>query len=64
MRTAMLTKWDELKLACTAVNDALWANAFKTPETRALAEVALDKLQDKAERVIRVLKWRYAIEVR
>lgn len=64
MRDAMLKRWEMVKATCEALNHGLWIGAYKSEATRRMAEEALEAMQEKAERVARVLRWRWSIEVR
>lgn len=63
MRDAIETKLKDIRAAAEAVNDAGWRGVFKSPATRAAADKALDRLGDKAERCLRVLRRRYGAKV-
>lgn len=54
---------ERTKATCEAINHGLWTGRFTSPAVRAVAERHLDRFQGKAERIIRVLRWRYGMDV-
>jgi hypothetical protein len=64
MRTALLAKLLKTLEAAAALDLALWTDAFKSPETRAIAEAAMERTTDTADRIRFALAARYDFDVR
>lgn len=64
MKTAMLKKMVKIAKAAMMVETAMWEGAFKSPETREMAEKALANLIAKFDRVCHVLFIRYGLDYR
>lgn len=64
MRTALLAKLLKTLEAAAALDLALWTDAFKSPETRAVAEATMAATAEKADRIRHALAVRYEIDLR
>lgn len=62
MLTAILTKFENLKVLANNVDAGLWTGRF-SPATRPTAEAVKERLIDKIERCRRVLRFRYGANV-